>query len=243
MVFKARLEASEKSLPELFDLVEKKKLDIKDLPIAEITRQYLNYLKAEKPDTEEITQFLTAATRLLNQKVKAMTPAAEEDEPEDEGVDIAEEFAKHLMEYKTFKEAAGLFKQRLDEEQPIFVRQGDFDQYVDTVGSSTLLEGVGLGDLVNALEKVLQREAAVADRAYEIPRQEFKVADKIEEVTKMVLGTGDSGIEFEHLFTHQAVKGEIIATFLALLELVRLRRVKISQREAFGKIIIYPNLQ
>ena len=243
MVFKAELDASQKTLPELLDLIEKKKLNIEDVLIAGITGQYLEYLKKEKPETEDITQFLTAATRLLNLKVKSLTPSVvEEAHQEDEGMDIAQELAQHLMEYRTFKEAAGLFKQRLDEEPQVFVRQVDFDQYVNSVSTSSMLEGVGLGDLINALEKVLQREGALADNSYEIPRQDFKVADKMEEITRMVFNTGDKGIEFEHLFTHHTVKGEIIAIFLALLELVRLRKVRISQKEAFGKIVVYQNL-
>lgn len=243
MAFKFMHEGSEKSLPELLDLIEKKKLDIKDLAIAEITGQYLEYLKSEKPETEEVTQFLVAATRLLNMKVKTLTPSVEEEPEEEEGIDIAEQLAKHLMEYRTFKEAAGLFKQRLEEEQPVFVRHADFDQYVTSVSSSSMLEGLGLGDLVNALERVLQRETARGDRSYDIPRRDFKVADKMEEVLELVLNSGDSGVEFEHLFSEDAVKGEIIATFLALLELVRLRKVKITQNEAFGKISIHQNLQ
>lgn len=242
MVYKTTVAGTERSVQELLDLAEKKKLDLEDVEISEITRGYLEYLKSEQPDADETSQFLYAVTKLLSLKVKALMPSLSEESEDEEDLEIAEELARHLMEYKTFKEAAVLFQQRLDEEQPVFARSGYFSQYVSSVNASSMLDGIELSDLVNALERVLQRDAAENSLMYEVPKQEFRVADKMEEVIRMISGDGNSGIEFENLFSQQAVKGEIIVTFLALLELVRMRKVRISQNKTFGTIMIYPNL-
>lgn len=234
-------EASERSIKELLDLAEKKKLDIEDLSISDITGRYLSYIKAQKTSGEEITEYLVQATKLLSLKLKVLMPDREQSPLEEDDEDqIAEELAKHLMEYRTFKEAAELFRERFEEEPKTYVRNMDFSNYVSSVGSSSSLEGLCLGDLVNALEKVLQRDTALKNStSYQVPRQEFKVADKIKEVLSLVSRSGASGIEFENLFSQHAEKSEIIATFLALLELVRMHKVRIIQERTFGTIVIY----
>lgn len=242
MVFKASIESSEKSIKEIVALAEKKKLDLENFPLSEVTGQYLNYIKKEKAETEEITEFLVLASRLLSLKVKALMPEWRFDSLEEEEEDISEQLARHLLEYRTFKEAAGLFKERFEDKEKKYVRHGDFNNYVYSVSSSASLQGLGLSDLVNALEKLLQRETtAKTVHALELSRQEYKVADKIKEVSFLVTETGNSGIEFQELFAGNAQKAEIIATFLALLELVRLNKVKIIQEGNFGRIVIYGN--
>ena len=240
MEFKVAQEEKGKSIKELLGLAEKKKLDIEELQISEITGQYLDYIKDRKVDTEEVTEFLVAAVKLLSLKVKTLMPSPEPDLWEEEEEQIAEQLARHMMEYKTFKEAAELFKERFESEPKTYVRNSDFSSYVSSVSSSSSLEGLGLGDLLNALEKVMYRDnTGNTVPSFDIPRQEFKVADKIDEVFSLVAGRGLSGVEFERLFSQGAQKGEIIATFLALLELVRLRRIRITQKTALGTILIY----
>jgi len=237
---KAFSETSETSIKDILTLVEKNKLDIEDVVISDITGKYLDNIKANKVDTEELTEFLTSAVKLLSLKVKSLLPTPAQEVWEDEESDFAEQLADHLLEYRTFKEAADLFRNRLEGEQKIYIRNQSLSDYVTTVNSSNSLEGLSLGDLVNALEKVLEKDdLKKADDAFELPRREYRVADKIEEVSLMVSGSGASGIEFGMLFSEGAEKGEIIATFLALLELVRLRRVRIVQENTFGAILIF----
>lgn len=232
----------DKSVKELLDLVEKKKLDIESLPVSEITGQYLDYIKKNKTDTHELSEFLTAATKLLSLKVKELLPAPEQDLEEEED-DIAEQLARHLVEYRTFKEAAGFFKQRFEDEQKAYVRPTDVQHYVNSVNDSSSLEGLSLEDLLNALDKLLQRKAEAEEKPdFELPRREFKVRNKIDEVSRIVADSGETGVKFEELFSPHAQRAEVIVTFLALLELVRLGRVKIFQEEIFGTIIVRPVL-
>lgn len=240
MESKADQEVAVNNVKELLLLAEKKKLAVEDLSVSRITGQYLDNLKDAKDGSmEELTEFLTAAVKLLSLKVKTLLPTPQEESWEEEE-EIAELLASHLLEYKTFKEAAGVFRSRFESQQKTYVRGNAFSDYVSSVSSSSSLEGLGLGDLLNALEKVLQRDAVQEQLAgFQVPTQEFKVADKIAEVSRLVAARGASGIEFGMLFSHGAQKGEIIATFLALLELVRLRKVRIIQEKTLGTILIY----
>lgn len=233
-------EVSENSLKELLVLVEKNKVDIENLVISDLTGRYLDNLKGRKTDTDAIAEFLVIALKLLSLKVKALMPVSEPETSQEEEDLAAELLAQHLADYRTFKEAADLFKGRLEEEPKSYVRSNNFSEYLSSLNSSGGLEGLGLGDLLSALEKVLERDAArEALEAFEVPRHEYRVSDKIDEVTRLVSASRGAGIEFGQLFSEEAVKGEIIATFLALLELIRLRRVRIVQEQNFGTILIF----
>ena len=96
-----------------------------------------------------------------------------------------------------------------------------------------------LEDLLSALDTILHREPETKEQpAFELPRQEFNVRDKIKVVSGIVAERGESGITFDRLFPPHAQKAEIIVTFLALLELVRLGKVKVFQEHTFGTIIV-----
>ena len=228
------------SIKEILALAEKNKLDIEEVAISEITENYLETIRTKKADTDELTEFLVSAVKLLSLKIKSLLPGPTEEDWEEEESQLAQQLANHLLEYKTFKEAADLFKVRLEGDQKTYIRNNALTDYVGSLHSSTSLEGLGLGDLLNALEKVLQRDSHRKTlEAFEVPRQEFKVADKIQEISLAVANSGSAGIEFGKLFSEEAQKGEIIATFLALLELIRLQKVKIIQKSAFGSIYIF----
>lgn len=231
---------SEKSIKELVREVEKNKMDVESLVISDLTEQYLDNLKGRKTDTDAIVEFLGSALKLVSLKVKALMPVSEPELSEEEEDFAAQQLAQHLAEYRTFKEAAGLFQDRLDDEPAPYVRSNDFTDYLNSVSASGGMEGLNLGDLLGALEKVLERDAArEAIETFEVPRHKYRVADKIEAVIHLVSGSGASGIAFENLFSERAVKGEIIATFLALLELIRLRQIRVFQEQSFGTIMIY----
>jgi segregation and condensation protein A len=233
-------DTADKSVKELLDLAEKKKLDLENLPVSEVTGQYLDYIKTNKVDADELSEFLVLAAKLLSLKVRELLPSPEQDLlEEEEEEDIAQELARHLMEYRTFKEAAGLFKQRFEEEPKAYARPNDLQNYVNSVSTSTYLEGLCLEDLLSALDTIMHREPEIKEQpAFELPRQEFNVRDKIKVVSGIVAERGETGITFDRLFPPHAQKAEIIVTFLALLELVRLGKVKIFQEHTFGTIIV-----
>lgn len=233
------LETRTENIKEILALVEKNKLDIEELEVSTITGKYMESIRTKKTDTDELTNFLVSAVKLLSLKIKSLLPDLAQEHWEEDESELAEQLANHLLEYKTFKEAADLFKDILEEEPKTYVRNNALIDYVGSLNSSTSLEGLGLVDLLNALDNVFQRDTyRKALNAFEVPRQEFKVADKIKEISLLV-GSSTVGIEFGKLFSEEAQKGEIIATFLALLELIRLRKVRIIQESTFGSIYIF----
>jgi len=243
MAFKVKLEKFEGTVEDLIRLVEKGKMDAGDVSVSEVTGQYLAHIKTKRElDMDAASNFLLAAARLASRKLAVLLPGEDKEEASDfeEEMDASEELARHLMEYKTYKEAAAYLRERLFSQGRIYGRQADFADYVHSISESSSLEGIRLGDLLSAFERVLKRrEEEGRQEAVEIERQEYRVSDKIKELTRRLSGCR-SGIDFNSLFTGGATKKEIIVTFLALLELVRLQKIKIRQEKSFGTIMIYP---
>ncbi|NLO89698.1 MAG: segregation/condensation protein A [Clostridia bacterium] len=246
------------NMKDLLKEVEKgKKADLKDLNISQITGQYLEKIKKGKDlDLDEASSFLVSAAELLRKKTLQMLKDNVESFSEEENTDeeenaeqetsFAEKAEKQLAEYRTFKEAANFLKSRLMSEEKYYPRpEPELSAYMDSVNTKGYLEGLKLEDLLSAFEKLLIRHKGEDEEDdgefLEIEGHEYKITEKIDEILKFLKGS-PAGIEFNSLFAKRASKGEIIVTFLALLELVRLQKVRVKQEEHFGKIIIYPIL-
>ncbi|HBT20489.1 MAG TPA: hypothetical protein DEA47_03870 [Peptococcaceae bacterium] len=235
-----------------------KKADLKNLKISQITELYLEKVKKGKDvDLDEACDFLASAAELLRNKSLQLLEdykenlSEEENEEENFEEKIFEEEASFLekaevklKEYRTFKEAANFLRMRLMSGEKYYPRP-ELSNYVNTVNSNGFLEGLNLEDLISAFEKVLLRHKGAEEKEngefFEIEEQEYKITDKINELIKF-LNNFPSGIEFYSLFGRETSKREIIVTFLALLELVRLQKARVKQETQFGKIIIYPIL-
>ena len=194
-------DTADKSVKELLDLAEKKKLDLENLPVSEVTRQYLDYIKTNNVDADELSEFLVLATKLLSLKVRELLPSPEQDLlEEEEEEDIAEELARHLMEYRTFKEAAGLFKQRFEEEPKAYVRPMICKIMLILSAPALTLRALPGGPL-SALDTILHREPETKEQpAFELPRQEFNVRDKIKVVSGIVAERGNRALHLTGFF-------------------------------------------
>lgn len=235
--YKVRLDVFEGPLDLLLYLVRRDEVDIYDIEIGRITRQYLEYLEAlEAIDVEIGGEFIVMAANLLYIKSRTLLPVdlqtpVEEDSEEE---DPRWELIRQLIEYKKFKEAAGALRDREDLAVKLFGRSPEAPP---PDGGATLLAGeVGALDLIAAFQRVLDRLEKKKTPEREIEADTFTVSEKIDYMLRVMPEKDE--LKFEELFAGQTTRGEVVATFLALLELVRLRHVMVAQVGPFGEIVL-----
>ncbi|MEE9316461.1 MAG: segregation/condensation protein A [bacterium] len=228
MDYKVRLEVFEGPLDLLLHLIKKNELDIFNIPIAEITADYLNYIKFfKKLNLNFAGEFLVMASTLIHIKSRTLLPSMETTE-EEESEDPRAELAARLMEYEKFKEAASILKEREVIQRDIYGRLPLIPQDEDYTIEATLF------DLMDAFQKVVFR---VEKEVREIIQEDIKVEDRIQEILNLL--ENKRFINFETIFSGQRTKRLLIVTFLALLELIRLKMVFARQTRLFGDIRIY----
>ncbi len=235
--YQVKLDVFEGPLDLLLYLVRRDEVDIYDIEIGRITRQYLEYLEAmESIDVEIGGEFIVMAANLLFLKSRTLLPVDLQGPVEEEGEDEDPrwELIRQLIEYKKFKEAAGDLRDREELAARLFGRSPSAPA---PDGGATLLAGeVGALDLIAAFQRVLARLEKQKGAEREIEADRFTVSEKIEFVLRVLPQT--EPLRFEELFAGQHTRGEVVATFLALLELVRLRHVLVEQADAFGEIML-----
>ena len=235
MSYKVKLDIFEGPLDLLLYLIKKNEVDIYDIPIAIITEQYLEYMNLMKVlNLDRVGEFLVMAATLIKIKSKMLLPPAEDIEEDEDGVDPRTELLEHLLEYQRYKEAAHQLKNRDLIEKDIFTRIQRDEDIPKTDKDSTVIE-VSLFDLVDALRKVIERKD-LSDQFMEVTVEKFSVKDKMIEILQKLKEI--QHIIFVSLFDELSTKHEIIVAFLAILELVRLRAVKIYQVQPHGEIRI-----
>lgn len=227
MAYNIKLDIFEGPLDLLLHLIKKNEVDIYDIPIAVITEQYLEYIDIMKEMNLEFAgEFLVMAATLVHIKSKMLLPVdTVAPEEEEEGVDPREELVRRLLEYRRYKEAAKDLGGRRILGRDVFTRgsEVDFDELEEGAG----LANVSVFDLMEALKTVLAR--APKERAIELTVERFKIADKINFVMERL--SSDKSATFTSLFDNDATRGEIIVTFLAILELCKLVLIKVHQTE------------
>ncbi|WP_227766111.1 segregation and condensation protein A [Zhaonella formicivorans] len=242
MSYHITLDVFEGPLDLLLHLIQKQKLDIYDIPIAQITEQYLAYLSAmQQLDLEVASEFLVMAATLLAIKAKMLLPrkAAEPEEAGEEPEDPREELVQRLVEYQKFKEAASLLKNKEVRQAQVFFRPLDQEILEKALKQINPLENVHLNDLLGALQKVLAE--APQEETHEISKEEITIVDKMDYISKL-LEREQGGVIFQNLFPPGTSRLEIVITFLALLELIRLQKAAVNQSSSYGPLWIYPKV-
>jgi segregation and condensation protein A len=232
--YKVKLEIFEGPLDLLLYLIKRDEIDIYDISIERITRQYLEYLQAFKELNIDLAgEFVVMAANLIYLKSRNLLPVDQQPPEEDaEEGDPRWDLIRQLIEYKKFKEAAAQLQSRELEQERIFVRDG---------GSTALVEEplrlgeVGIFQLINAFQTVIKR-AEARENLREIFGERFSVSEKIEIILQRV--ASGASLRFSDLFGEIASRVEIAVTFLALLELIRLKQVRAIQRNLFDEIEI-----
>jgi segregation and condensation protein A len=236
--YKVKLEVFEGPLDLLLYLIKRDEVDIYDISIERIAKQYLEYMEAFQVLNIDLAgEFIVMAANLLYIKSRTLLPKdqqmPEEDADED---DPRWELIRQLIEYKKFKEAAFELRTREALQEKLFPR---FPSNPDLMPAGDLLvDEVGIFDLISAFQKVLKRleSRRRQESLREIFEENFTVADKIEFLLRVI----DDGIpvRFEECFTEAAGRAEIVVTFLAMLELIRLKQLRVRQENHFGEIWI-----
>ncbi len=240
-----KLEVFEGPFDLLYHLIEKNEINIYDIPIAKLTDQYLEYLeKMQQVNMENISEFLVMAATLIEIKSKLLLPKNKAEEKEE--IDPREELVKKLVEYKKFKVIA----QELDNLQinglkTLFkeadIKLGDLDEKEEDV--SKILNGLSLTDILIAFEGVMKRKEKKVDKV----RSGFNSVQKdlytIEEKSEYLLDLLKlfEKVKFQDIFREDADKMEVVVTFLALLELIKVNEVNIYQDKIFGEIVVEKN--
>jgi len=231
--YKVRLEVFEGPLDLLLYLIKKDEIDIYEISIERITQQYLEFLDAFQTLNIELAgEFIVMAANLLYIKSRTLLPKdqqpAEEDAEED---DPRWELIRQLIEYKKFKEVAVQLRTREALSENLFPRAPDKP---DLQPDAKLMVGeVGIFDLIRAFQNILKRLDQPEDLR-EIFEENFTVSDKIDHILGAT--TGGERISFERLFDRVASRSEVVVTFLALLELIRLKQLRVYQESAFSEI-------
>ncbi len=219
----------------LLYLIKRDKIDIHDIPIAPITHQYMEYLELMQSLNLDVAgEFMVMAATLIHIKSKMLVPIEPtEAEGDEEYVDPREELVQRLLEFQRYKEAAGILHQQAQIRAATWTRPETVLPRFDDAGEEML--EAGLYDLISAFKELLDRRKALL--AHEVDAEGPPVEERMEQLLAMIR-EGES-LEFLELFASLSTKAEMIVTFLALLELVRLKRVRVYQRGIFGSIRVF----
>lgn len=240
MTYKVKLDIFEGPLDLLLYLIKKNELNIHDIPIADITGQYLEYFELMRLlDLNIAGEFLVMAATLMQIKSKMLLPP-DETVAEEEEIDPRDELVRRLLEYQKFKEAANHLKDMELARREVFTRKLDeLGKIEDTSSEEETFFEASVFDLINAFTKALKN--VPKDLFYEVIKDEFTVEGKIHDLLHLLLVKPQ--ICLGELFGSAKSKIEIIVIFLAILELTRLKEIVARQKEVFGEIEIVRNTQ
>lgn len=235
MSYKIKLELFEGPLDLLLYLVKKDHLNICDIPVAQITDQYLQYMELMRLlDLNIAGEFLVMASTLIHIKSKMLLPPEPKENEQEEEEDPRSELIRKLLEYQKFKEAAGLLRQKELSRQNIFTR----NQAPAPVNSGEeVFFEASLFDLLSAFSKALKD--IPRELFYEVIKDEFTVEEKIHDLLHILLN--ESSLRLSYLFAKVKNQVEMVVTFLAVLELIRLKEIVIVQKDIFGEIQVIRN--
>lgn len=237
-----KLEVFEGPMELLYHLIEKNEIDIYDIPIAELANQYIDYIQRFPYDMDSMSSFLVMASSLLEIKSKLLLPSLKTEE--DEETDPREELVKKLLEYKRFKEISEILKSRFLSEGNLIFKETDEEIKniigLKSINTEEILDGVSMDTLYRIFEDVLSRKELKVDKIRSsfgsIKRDSYTIEEKIQTIQNMLYKK--KKFEFREIFKNDTEKMEVVVTFLALLELIKQKEVKVNQDKTFDKIFI-----
>lgn len=228
-----KLDIFEGPLDLLLFLIKRDKIDIYDIPIAHITKQYLEYIDLMKDLNLEIAgEFIVMAATLMRIKVRMLLPKTQDEEEEE---DPREELVAALLEYRKFKEAAQVLREKETEQSRWFPRK-DFS-FLHKLPEDEILVEASLHDLILAFKKIIDTQPKETFHTIDYPR--VTVEERIEYILNR-LGQKD-GVVFTELFSDAPIRLVMVVTFVAILELIRLQKIYIRQTKHFSDIWVFRN--
>lgn len=233
--YKVQLDIFEGPLDLLLYLIKKEEVGIHEISIERITRHYMEFINTFKIlNIELASEFIVMAANLMYLKSRALLPKSQQ--PPEEDVDEEDprwELIRQLVEYKKFKDAAEFLGQREAEQSDWFPVHPEPTKVEQPREDNPLPEDVGVFDLIRAFQKVLKRFEDEHTLA-EIVDDRFTVADKIDWLLTTIPPGGKA--RFSSLFARASTRNEVIVTFMAMLELIKLNQVRVHQTELLGDI-------
>ena len=227
MVYSIDLDVFEGPLDLLLHLIKKSDMEIAQIPISDITAEYLKYLDVMKELNLEIAgEFLVMAATLMQIKAKMLLP---QEEGEEEGPDPLEDFKARLLEYQKFKEVAGTLSESEARNADYFYR------CTPLVNKEDFVLDVSLFDLIENFKRVLSD--LPSGEVKEVIYEEIPIEKKIRDILDIL--EEKKNITFEDLLRLEKNRRGLILCFLALLELIRLKQIAVRQKDIFGEIRIY----
>jgi len=236
MSYEVKLEVFEGPLDLLMHLIKKNEINIYDIPISLVTQQYLEYIDLMKDLNLEIAgEFLLMAATLTHIKSKMLLPREEKAGDDEEAEDPRAELLRKLLEYKSFKEVAEELGKREDTWRDIFYNPPDKSME----GEDEVFIEVGLFELLEAFRDVLEQ---IPDKRYmEIVPDELTVRGRMTAIIEKLDAAAAEGVTLLTLIEEGSTRRTIVVTFLALLELARLRLIKLLQVSSSETIRVYRN--
>ncbi|MBE6013811.1 MAG: segregation/condensation protein A [Lachnospiraceae bacterium] len=243
MALAVKLEAFEGPLDLLLHLIDKNKVNIYDIPIAEITEQYLDYIREmQRQDLDIMSEFLVMAATLLDIKSRMLLPKQVDEEGEE--IDPRAELVEKLLEYKMYKYISYDLKDRAMDAEHVMYKTStvpkeilDFEEPVDM---EALLDGITLSKLNQVFNTLIKRQAGRVDPVRSkfgtIEKEEFSVEDKTVFIEAYI--NEHSPAHFTDLLSENASKVEIIVSFLVILEMIKGGKIRVTQTELFDDIVI-----
>ena len=238
-----KLQVFEGPLDLLLHLIDKNKIDIYDIPIVEITSQYMDYIKAmEKEDLNIMSEFLVMAATLLDIKCRMLLPKEVNEEGEEE--DPRQELVAQLLEYKMYKYMSYDLRDRQVEGQQVMYKRPTIPEevlgYVEPVNLDELLGDLTLSALHKVFRNVMKRRAdkidPVRSKFGKIEKEEVTLPDKLTYVAEYA--RGHRRFMFRELLEKQGSRIQIVVTFLAILQLMKEGTIMIEQEKPFDEIMI-----
>lgn len=226
-----QLEIFEGPLDLLLHLIKKNEVSITDIPIATITEQYLATLELMESFSLDVAgEFLVMASTLIHIKSRMLLPPGADEADEEEGLDPRDELVHRLLEYQRYKEAAEQLEQREMLTRDVFARAA---APIEEAGPRGFRE-VSVFELLGALKRVIDR--LPTDTFHEVTLEKITVREKMTLLLDRLRALGN--LYFEALFEDVKTRMEVVVTFLAMLELVKVRAIRIYQEETTGPIMI-----
>ena len=238
-----KLEAFEGPLDLLLHLIEKNKIDIYDIPIVEITNQYMDYIRQmQREDLNVMSEFLVMAATLLDIKCRMLLPKEVTEDGEEE--DPRQELVEQLLQYKMYKYMAEELKERQTDSDMVLYRSPDVPEevmeYVEPVDLDKLLDGLSLSRLSAVFREVMKRQNdkidPVRSKFGKIEKEEVSLTDKFTYIHSYL--KDHRRFSFRNLLEKQHSKMHIVVTFLAILEMMKLGEIRVEQDCTCGEILI-----
>ena len=239
--YKVKFDVFEGPLDLLLYLIKKEEVDIYEVNLTKLATQFLEYIEMMRLlDLEIAGEFLVMASTLMYIKSRELLPKDQQvqTEEEDEGEDPRWELIRQLVEYKKFKDAAAQLQAMELAQENVFPRLPCKPEFEAEPGVAK--PNVSLFDLINAVSSILRRFTQ-REESREIFEDKWSVSEKIEQILQIL--TERQRLKFADLFSEAASRGEVVVTFLALLELIRLKQLLAIQEEEFGEIELVRSLE